>query len=299
MKKLIAYFWVALLPLTLSAQNDTLKDILNRITGTRDAGKDYFQLGQYAIVTETVENDFSAKTRTKLKKKFGIKSNEKELIDNELNMEHFIVYKNEQYNGKINIYTATYFIRSNEKQVKTISFHANNYQDVLMEKALVKAYLNQLVPDSIFISRDVKDIDFMGRIIQVPSGVCQMMNLRGIQCPDFGQMNWALHRSLAEANNSINAQFEVSKTRKMVSLFADETVDVIFENKPIKARRIKLKVKLPKLVMGGSNTLIVYYVATEIRGFYVSCVLSHYDFDRLTANGLPVFLSEVMSLKIK
>jgi hypothetical protein len=295
MNKLIAYFFV-LLPITLPAQNDTLKDILNRLTGTRDQGKEYFQLGGYAIVTETVESDFSAKKRTKLKKKFGVNTNQNEFSSNELNVENFVVFKSEKIEEKIIDFTTVYFIKSNEKELKTMAFHTNNYRDTLIEKAFVRLYLNRQIPDSVFIERDIKEIDFAGRMIKMPSNWCQMMNLRSIQCPDLGQMNWALHTSLAEANNSINTQFETTKSMRMTSISEDEIVDVIFENQPIKARRIKIKVKLPKLVMGGSNILIIYYVAAEIRGFNVSCVMSHYDSDRLTAKGLPLFLSEVMSL---
>jgi hypothetical protein len=295
MNRLIAYF-LMLLPITLPAQNDTLKDILSRLTGTRDQGKEYFQLGGYAIVTETVESDFSAKKRTKLKKRFGVNTNQNEFSSNELNQENFIVFKSEKIKEKVIDFKTVYFIKSNEKEVKTMAFHTNNYRDSLIEKAFIKMYLNRQIPNSVFIERDIKEIDFAGKMIKMPSYSCQMMNLRSIQCPDLGQMNWALHTSLVEANSSINTQFEITKSTKLTSISEDEIVDVFFENQPIKVRRIKLRVKLPKLVMGGSNTLIIYYVAAEIRGFNVSCVLSHYDFDRLTAKGLPLFLSEVMSL---
>jgi hypothetical protein len=48
--------------------------------------------------------------------------------------------------------------------------------------------------------------------------------------------------------------------------------------------------------MGGSNELIVYYVAEEIRGRFVSCVMSHYDIDPLTESGLPALPGKVMKL---
>lgn len=76
----------------------------------------------------------------------------------------------------------------------------------------------------------------------------------------------------------------------------NEEVDVYFKNSETKAIRSKEKIKLPELVMGGSNILIIYYVSTKVRDRYVTCVLSHYT-DDVNADNLPPLLSEVMALK--
>ena len=48
--------------------------------------------------------------------------------------------------------------------------------------------------------------------------------------------------------------------------------------------------------MGGSNVLIIYYIAQEVRGKYIHCVLSYFD-DQAKAGKLPPLLSEVMRIK--
>ena len=76
----------------------------------------------------------------------------------------------------------------------------------------------------------------------------------------------------------------------------NEEVDVYFKNSETKAIRSKEKIKLPELVMGGSNILIIYYVSTKVRDRYVTFLLSHYT-DDVNADSLPPLLSEVMALK--
>ncbi len=94
--------------------------------------------------------------------------------------------------------------------------------------------------------------------------------------------------------NVLNQQIATNK-KHLTSTIESDTVNVIFEGQKTVATRSKVKIKLPKLIMGGSNVLIVYYVVCEVRGRYVACVLSHYT-DDINADELPPLLSEVMEL---
>jgi len=80
-------------------------------------------------------------------------------------------------------------------------------------------------------------------------------------------------------------------------VLSNETVDIQFEGQPTTAKRIRVKIQVPKFVTGGSNELIVYYVAAEVRGRFVGCVLSHYSNDPLTENGVPALLAKVMKVE--
>jgi hypothetical protein len=46
--------------------------------------------------------------------------------------------------------------------------------------------------------------------------------------------------------------------------------------------------------MSGGKTLTIYYVAAPVRGNYVSCVLSFWNNDTITENGIAPLLEEVM-----
>lgn len=50
--------------------------------------------------------------------------------------------------------------------------------------------------------------------------------------------------------------------------------------------------------MSGGKTLTVYYVAEKVRDNYVSCVMSFWNNDNLTKDGLAPLLEEVMQLKM-
>jgi hypothetical protein len=286
--------FLLLLPFYSFSQSNISTEIYSRLQASKDEDKTYFQLGDYAIFTETVKNDFSPKKLIKLKKKYRVEVNEKEYKLNELGVENLVVSNTEKQSNQINTTITYYFTKKSSEEAQVIAFYSNNYKDTNVEIAFVKLFLNEVFPDSIYVTRTPENIDFIGRKINVPSNSCQFMNLRSVQCPDQGQMNWALHNSLKEAESSIKTQFTITENRKLGDVKNDTMIDVIFEGKATKARKITYKISLPKMVLGSSNVLIIYYVATEIRGHFVSCVLSHYDDEAKNTGELPALLREVM-----
>lgn len=109
-------------------------------------------------------------------------------------------------------------------------------------------------------------------------------------------MSWSLFNNLRQAEEFRETQYEMAKNKSLAKILEEKWVSVIFEGNETKALRTKVKVQLPKFIMGGSNVLVVYYVAAEVRDKYVTCVLSHYT-DDVGANQLPPLLSEVLELK--
>ena len=49
--------------------------------------------------------------------------------------------------------------------------------------------------------------------------------------------------------------------------------------------------------MSGGKSVTIYYVATKVRGNYVSCCMSFWNNDTLTESGLAPLLEKVMKLK--
>lgn len=82
----------------------------------------------------------------------------------------------------------------------------------------------------------------------------------------------------------------------MIQGIKQENVTFYFEGIETQALRTSVKMKIPELIMGGSNVLIVYYVTSKVRDRYVSCILSHYT-DDINADDLPPLLGEVMEIK--
>jgi hypothetical protein len=57
----------------------------------------------------------------------------------------------------------------------------------------------------------------------------------------------------------------------------------------------KWKIKIPKMLMGGSNILIVFYVTEKLRDKFISCTMSHYS-DEAPEGKLPKMMTEIMQL---
>ena len=123
--------------------------------------------------------------------------------------------------------------------------------------------------------------------------VCRWMSPHNIQCPNYGQMNWAIFDNLQQAEEYRDTHFEMARNRSLVDIKEDKWIALKFEGQETKARRTKVKIQIPKLVMGGSNMLVVYYVTGHVRGKYVTCVLSHYT-DDIGADELPPLLSKIL-----
>ena len=122
------------------------------------------------------------------------------------------------------------------------------------------------------------------------------MGPHNIQCPNYGQISWSTFRSTEKAKQSINANYQITANKKLGEVIEKDSVDVVFEGVETKALKTKYKIKIPQLIMGGSNILIIYYVAEEIRGKSIACVMSQYT-DDVNAKELAPLLQEVMKLK--
>ena len=77
-----------------------------------------------------------------------------------------------------------------------------------------------------------------------------------------------------------------------------EKVDVIFEDVSTKATKIIFHTKPSLQSVTSGKQLIIYYIATEVRGKYVSAVFSFWDNDFIDPKTkLPFLLNQFMKLK--
>ena len=125
------------------------------------------------------------------------------------------------------------------------------------------------------------------------------MGTNNVQCPYYGQMNWSIHKNLQDATQTMNNQYTVTKLKKGGKIVSEELVNVTFEGSEIKAKKIIYDIKgINSLLVGmsGGKTLTIYYVASPVRGNFVSCVMSFWNNDTINKSGLPSLLEEVMKL---
>lgn len=251
---------------------------------------DFFEAEGYDIFIQPFENGLDEKGISKIKKKYSIKDGQLS-TDSLTNLK--VLVRTEEKNG-VTAYFTYYLIPGTEKKSTVVGFIRPKTRDIGLERDFIGSYLSNKIPSFVYTRLEIDSIDFVGRTIKL-GPICRWMSPHNIQCPNYGQMNWAIFDNLKQAEEYRDTHFEMGKNKNLVDIKEEKWLTIKFEGLETKALRTKVKIQLPKLVMGGSNILVVYYVTGQVRGKFVSCVLSHYT-DDVGADKLPPLLSEVMEL---
>jgi hypothetical protein len=252
---------------------------------------EFFEAEGYEIFIQSFPNALHEKDILKIKKKYSIKDGQL-TTDSVLNIK--ILARTDQQKGMM-AYFRYYLIPETENKSIVIGFVRVKSIDIKLERDFVSSYISNRIPSSVYTKLEIDSIDFVGRSIKLGS-ICRWMSPHNIQCPNYGQMNWAIFDDLEKAEEYRDTHFEMTKNKRLVSIKEQEWVTLKFEGQETKALRTKTKIQVPKLAMGGSNILIVYYVTGEVRGKYVTCILSQYT-DDVNEDNLAPLLSEVLTLQ--
>lgn len=274
-------------------------DFVKRLKAINNKTIVFYNVDGVEFSSQTFSNEFSEKGLKKLYKKYDIKEIDIKIKDENLSFNNFYIAKSEKITDNINQVNSYYFVENKNKTVTIIWFGYFNKVDKEFERKYVNRILNNEIPKEVFEETIIGSIDFAGRKIELGSN-CYWTNINTVQCPYYGEMNWSVHKTYVSAKNSVDNQFNVTKSRKGGKVISEEEVDVIFEGTETKAKKVIYDftgVKSLLAGMSGGKTLTIYYVACEVRGNYVSCCMSFWDNDTITENGLAPLLEEVMQLK--
>lgn len=297
MKKLFTYFYLLLISSLAYSQNNQDLDFISRLQGIKQGEMDFFELEGYQIYVKPINRPFNEKGIKKAKRELKIKKSLIGYKSNDFQSNNLIINQSDNQNNRLSNYQTWYLFETSNNKISCIWFGSVNKKDTILEHEFIKAYINNKIPEYIYTSHKVDSINFAGRKIALGES-CHWMGVHNVQCPYYGQMNWSLHRSFQDAENITNSQYISTEQRKMGEVLESEEIDVIFEGTETKAKRVIYKIKLPSLIIGGSNILIIYYVTAKVRENYISCVLSHYT-NAVNNTGLPPLLEKVMKLKDK
>lgn len=248
----------------------------------------------YSILIHKSKRSYSPKSIKKLKKKFDIKKETKGESNSRItksNVEY--INKNSQNNLKVFERSLIYQTRTGKanliKLVTTVS------RDTLFEQGVLELITDGSLPKRIFNNAVVDTIRFINRFVKL-GPECVWQDVGNIQCPYRGQMDWSVFTNELRAREYIHQRYQVTQQKNISEVELRDSVDVVFEDVPMKALRTKMKIKVPKVVLGGSNELTIYYVLAKIEETYAAVVMSHYSNDMMV-DGLPPLLNEVMKLK--
>lgn len=296
MKNIFCLLFILKITFVFSQNED---DFVKRLKAINNKTIIFYNVDGVDFSSQTFSNEFSEKGLKKLYRKYDIKETDIKIKDENLSFNNFYIAKSEKITDNINQVNSYYFVENKNKTVTIIWFGYFNKVDKEFERKYVNRILNNEIPKEVFEETIIGSIDFAGRKIELGSN-CYWTNINTVQCPYYGEMNWSVHKTYESAKNSVDNQFNVTKSRKGGKVISEEEVDVIFEGTETKAKKVIYDftgVKSLLAGMSGGKTLTIYYVACEVRGNYVSCCMSFWDNDTITENGLAPLLEEVMQLK--
>lgn len=277
-----------------AAQTIDAQQVFSNTHGIKQEEATFYEVEGYSVFVHHQKAALDEKGLSRIKKKYSI-SKEVAAIDDKAFPSAKVLVRTENRTKKVTESGIYYLFPQGESEVKIVGLQTTNKRDEELERFFVRSIMDSTIPGSVYTSMAVDSIRFAGRYIVLGSA-CRWMGTHNIQCPDMGQMNWAEFRSIEPAQEMIAAQYDIIANKSIGKILQQDTVDILFEGTPAKAIKTKYKIKVPQLIMGGSNILIIYYVVAEVRGKYIACVLSHYT-DDVHAKRLPPLLSEVMKLQ--
>lgn len=276
-------------------QNDSL---FSRMQAISNSGLDFFNVDGIEITSQNINSEFSKKTILKKFKKFSIKENDLNSADSLILNQNFYVSKSEEIAPGTVQHTSYYFIENKNKGITAITFGDINKSNKVFENKFVALIMNDEIPKSVYTPLEIDSINFSGRRIALGKS-CHWMAINNVQCPYYGQMNWSVHKTLEDASESVNNQYNVIKVKRGGKIISEEFVNVIFEGNSIKAKKVVYDFKGVKSLlvgMSGGKALTIYFVASPATQNFVSCVMSFWNNDSLNPSGLSPLLEEVMKL---
>jgi hypothetical protein len=273
--------------------------LFSRLHGISNNGVDFFNVDGFEITSQKIESEFSKKSILKKFKRFSIKELDLTSSDSTLGFTNFYVRKSKEEPIGIFNNITYYFIESSDKKLIGLTFASLNKSDKELERKFVSLVRMNAIPKFVYSPLQIDSINFANRKIPL-GGSCRWMGINNVQCPYYGQMNWSVHKSFADASQTVDNHFAVLKVRKGGKIVSDSTVDVIFEGIDTKAKKIVYDftgLTSALVSMTGGKTLTVFFVAAPVRNNFISCVMSFWNNDSINPSGLPPLLEKVMKLK--
>ena len=301
------YFYLLfLLSLSLAAQN---KDAQKRLYYNPMEGDPAYAMGKYKLKLQGFAESFDTLVTKQNMVNFAKKNHILDTIPKQnprLAMPHYYLthYKKNGENHWQN--TMVYFI-GNKIEGKDVLLIAtiSSVSEVPSEEIdieMLQLVLDKKVPKQNYMGG--RSFDFLGRKVPLMDE-CYRQGVNIVRCPTKGEMNWSLHPSLAEAKQSVTLQKEWGnmippRPNYAYSRISEQQKTLIFEEKATQVTEVIYNEHYQDPILKSyyqDNKLIVYYIATIVRGQAIACVISYWDYnERLPDTGLPEFVSQFIRL---
>lgn len=297
---------LSLITLPLAAQT---KDAQKRLYYNSMEGDPAYAMGKYKLKLQGFEESFDTLVTKQNMVDFAKKNHFLDTIPKQnpkLAMPHYYLtyYKKNRENHWQN--TMIYFIGKKIEgkdvlliaTISSVSEAPSEEIDTeMIQLILEKKVLNENHLGGRFFN-------FLGRKVPLMDE-CYWQGVNIVRCPTKGEMNWSLHPSLAEAQLSLRLQKEWGDMIPLEPNYtynrtSEQQKTLIFEGKPTQVTEVIYNVRYQDPVLKSyhkDTKLIVYYIATIVRGQAIACVISYWDSnERLPETGLPEFVSQFVRL---
>lgn len=270
--------------------------IYNRLNAIKKDKVIFYNIDGYNFSSEIISLPYSEENVQKSKLRFRIPESSLTFSDKALDKNKIFQTSENRENGIVQ-YNSYYFLEYSTSSILAIDFHKLNKIDRPLELELVSLIKNNKILESCFSSPKIDSINFGGRKIKLHES-CYWTNVNAIQCPYSGEINWSIHKDYASAISDIESQEIITESKtNFGKIISDEIIDVNFEGTITKAKKKVFKTKTGIGVLAGAKTLTVYYAVGNIRGNYISCVMSHWNNDNILPSGLPSLIDKIMTIK--
>jgi len=294
MKKVIVTL-IYLFTFICFGQNDNL---FNRLRAINNNAMTFYNIDGISISHQIFNYSFGEKNLKKIYRKYSIKKNDLKTTTDNLDIKNYKVTKTVAIDENLKQTNVYYFVENKENKIDVFWFGYNGDSIQSLEHEIISSISNDRVPDNCFSSSNTDKINFVGRELEL-GGNCYWTNINSIQCPYNGQMNWSIHKTKESADLSNKYQLALTKSKKSGKIISEASVEIEFEGVLTKAKKVIYDFNgLTSLVAGGEN-LTIFYVSEKIRNRNISCVLSFWNNDNITSNGLTPLLEQVMKYSKK
>jgi hypothetical protein len=270
MKNVLSFLFLLLAFPLLAGEYD-----FSPLQGLKNSQGDiWFEMSGYDIFAGSFKGNINqAKTIAAFKKKYKIKNIQAEYTDPQFAMPHKIIEEKAplQNNPDIKLDAVYYLFQQSEKEIRVISFQTLAQRDIFLEQEFVKAFLADSLNGYISDNWKGEAISFAGRTIEL-GNACAWRSPHNFSCKG-GQISWSEFSSPESAGLYLDARIAANNGQNR-SILSKDYIEVLFEDVPTIAYRVAYKLK------GNFYPLIVYYLEQEVRGHYLSCVMSNYGYNR-------------------
>lgn len=273
------------------------QDVLSRMQGLELKGDLVFEMDGYSMLVQKEKASLDAKGIKKIKKKYGLNGAPKEYSDKNLKWENYVIETTEPIEGLEGVegFKKCYLLPESDDNMRVVLLHSVAGRDTLIENAFMEALFSRKLKQYSTDDWTAMSIDFAGRTIDL-GDMCRWVSPRNVHCATFGQMAWSELDSQEEAEINNAVQLINNNNSKKYKPIKEEEVEILFEGNATTAKRVTYKLNASKILVGGRNMLVSYFVTQKVRGKYVSAILTHY-MESKDDYTLPPLLERVMSVK--